>query len=262
MKLKLPWMSRADRRAWKTASTLPELGEVTAQWLEGRLASQPGYQPNYGPDEETLPHVGTLAAINRAGLVTGSSQPGEVGIGWDGAWYEQRAAVEGLVAADGRLLRRLVAAAESAGLLVVVHDRLDAPGTGAVPVTTRNTETVTAFGGALSRSDLRLLWQGFPRAQSLAAEAVQLTLVDPHWGPSSRLWDVLDAIADGEDEEDGGEPRCAHPAELITEEEVAAAAAALNSGDQKPADELVARSGEHGRATAMRVLGHCALDQD
>ncbi len=42
-----PKMSRTDRRAWKQARTLAELGELTARWLEGDIASQPGYMPNW-----------------------------------------------------------------------------------------------------------------------------------------------------------------------------------------------------------------------
>ncbi|MEU3189495.1 hypothetical protein ABZ686_02370 [Streptomyces sp. NPDC006992] len=190
-----PWMSRADRRRWRSATTLAELGDLMAQWLEGRIASQPGYQPNCGPDEETEPFVGLLAAANRLGWVTTCSQPGVAETGWDGAWWEQRAAVEGFVPADGHLLRRLAAAAEAAGLLAVIHDRLDTPGTGAVPVTTRNGEIVTGFGGALSSRDLHSIWHRFPGAAAAAAAAVQFTLIDPDWGPSHRLWGVLELAA-------------------------------------------------------------------
>jgi len=42
-------MSRCDRRAWEQARTLLELGELVARWLEGDIASQPGYMPDCGP---------------------------------------------------------------------------------------------------------------------------------------------------------------------------------------------------------------------
>ena len=34
-------MSTADRRAWEAARTLADLGELTAQWLEGAIARSP-----------------------------------------------------------------------------------------------------------------------------------------------------------------------------------------------------------------------------
>ncbi|MCD9196052.1 hypothetical protein [Streptomyces albireticuli] len=39
-----------------------------------------------------------------------------------------------------------------------------------------------------------------------------------------------------------------------SDDEVRAAAAALNAGDQGPADRLVAESGDYSQETAMRVL--------
>ncbi|GAA3372255.1 hypothetical protein GCM10017744_103040 [Streptomyces antimycoticus] len=49
----LPWMSRADRRRWKSARTVLDLGWLMARWLEGEIASRPGYQPRFGPDKES-----------------------------------------------------------------------------------------------------------------------------------------------------------------------------------------------------------------
>lgn len=40
-----------DLTAWRQARSLPELGELTALWLEGAITSQPGYAPGYGPDQ-------------------------------------------------------------------------------------------------------------------------------------------------------------------------------------------------------------------
>ena len=78
-------MSTADRQAWEAARTLADLGELTAQWLEGAIASQPAYTPGCGPDPETAPLIPVLACCNRAGYVTNGSQPGEAGTGYDGA---------------------------------------------------------------------------------------------------------------------------------------------------------------------------------
>src|ERR1700678_2550864 len=108
-------MSHADREAWASARTLADLGELTAQWLEGGIISQPGYAPGCGPDEETVPLIPILATLNRAGFVTSGSQPGDAGYGSEGTGWQQRAAVEGF--ADAALLVRLSDAAYDAGLL-------------------------------------------------------------------------------------------------------------------------------------------------
>jgi hypothetical protein len=195
MKMKLPWMSRADRQRWKAARTLPDLAELMALWLEGRIDSRPGYQPRYGPDLESTDLIPVLAAANRAGYLTDASQPGAADTGFDGAWWEQKAAVTGFVA-DSGLLRRLVAAAEAVGLHVVLHDLLDPPGTGDVIVTTRDGQPYTGFGQALSIKDLDLMWRGCHRqAVNAVAESTQLTLIDPEFGLSVRLWNVLGYIA-------------------------------------------------------------------
>ncbi len=62
---------------WRAARTLAGLGELTAEWLEGTIASIPTVVPGYGPDEETAALIPVLAACNRAGYVTTVSQPGE-----------------------------------------------------------------------------------------------------------------------------------------------------------------------------------------
>jgi len=63
-------MPRSAARAWSSARTLTDLGELTAQWLEGSLATLAGGAYRGGPDEETGPLVPVLAALNRAGYVT------------------------------------------------------------------------------------------------------------------------------------------------------------------------------------------------
>ncbi len=35
-------MNRADRKAWRSARTLADLGELTARWIEGDLGEHPG----------------------------------------------------------------------------------------------------------------------------------------------------------------------------------------------------------------------------
>jgi hypothetical protein len=195
--MRLPWMSRRDRALWRAADTVGQLGTAGALWLGGGIASQPGYAPRYGPDTETLPLVEVLAAVNRAGFYTTCSQPGLEKTGMDGDWWQQKAAVTGFVTA-GRDLRDMIDAAEEAGLDIVLTDCWDAdnghthPG---IVCTTRDGEPYTQFGATLTRSDIEFLWSGFPAAVTALQHAPQITFADPHFGPSTRLWDVLATIA-------------------------------------------------------------------
>jgi hypothetical protein len=69
-------MRPRNRRQWRAAKTVADIGKLTAAWLEGRLPSQPGYEANCGPDEDTRELVPVLAALNRAGYATSSYNPG------------------------------------------------------------------------------------------------------------------------------------------------------------------------------------------
>jgi hypothetical protein len=193
MKLRLPWMSRADRKQWEAACSLSDLGRLTATWLEGAIQSHPGYPPRHGPDDdETLPYVQVLATANRGGYLTTANRPGLVHTDADGTAWSQRAAVEGFIS-DHVVLRRLIDTAETAGLEIILNDLQDAQdgyGPGAV-VTLRDGEPHTVFGRALDIRDLDVMWHGFPQALDIVAGALQVTLADPAFGPSTRLWDVL-----------------------------------------------------------------------
>ncbi|MFH9983364.1 DUF6919 domain-containing protein [Streptomyces sp. NPDC017179] len=194
--LTLPWISRADRRRWRSARSVADLGELMALWLEGEIASRPGYQPRFGPDEETEHLVPTLAALCRAGYVTTCSQPGFAGTGADGLWWEQRAALE-LVVTDRALLHHLLGAVRAAGMLVRVNDHCrggvqDQP----VVVTTRDGEPVTAFGGRIRRADMAIQWSGLDRGlYDQVAHGTYVSVVAPEYGTADeRLWVVLDHL--------------------------------------------------------------------
>jgi len=189
-------MSRADRKRWAATRTLPDVGEVMALWLEGEVKSWPGYAPDCGPDEETTELIPTLAALNRAGFVTISSQPGLAPTrGWDGRMWEQRAAVEGF--ADRCTADSLGAAAEDAGMLVIrrytrrrVFGRFRS-GAGAVPVTASGARVHTAFGGELDATDVEFILGGIgDTAMAEVLDAYQVTVIDPAWG-SNALWPAL-----------------------------------------------------------------------
>jgi hypothetical protein len=191
-------MNRSDREQWASARTLADLGELTARWLEGDLASQPAY---YGPsDIEDPALVPLLAQLNRAGFVTNGSQAGESGLGYDGAHYEQRAAVEGF--ASPVMAARLMLAANEAGMIVVARDPASLPRWRyrlgwSVTVTRVNGRHYTRFGVQLPRRHIRDRHIGYGICGRDAVDALcgawQVTLIDPEWGRPTLLWDVLAA---------------------------------------------------------------------
>ncbi|MFE4658206.1 DUF6919 domain-containing protein [Streptomyces hydrogenans] len=192
--MRLPWMSLRDRRAWKGAETFAELGDLMARWLEGKIASRPGYAPRYGPDKETVGLIATLAAACRAGYITTVSQPGLAESGF-GMWWEQRAAVTGLVTDPG-LLARLTAAALDDGLVVLVDDYDAETYSEPYVVTTCDGEPVTAFGGPVGHEDMAVEWHGLgPTLASQAAGGTYLTIAAPEYGTAGeRLWPLLDRV--------------------------------------------------------------------
>ncbi|WP_069874514.1 ATP-binding protein [Streptomyces malaysiensis] len=189
MRIRLPWMSRADRARWRSARSLADLGQLVAAWLEGDIASQPGYAPNYGPDPETAHLIDILAAVNRAGYVTDCSQPGLVDEHW-----EQRAGVTGLVK-NPVLLRNLVDAAEEAGLLISLHDEaLPGEHPDGFTVTRVDGEPYTGFGAHISYRDLQTIWPQHIIGTDSFSEVItawQVTIVDPEYGRDNRLWAAL-----------------------------------------------------------------------
>jgi hypothetical protein len=190
-------MSEADGDRWASARTLADVGEMTARWLEGEIASQPGY---CGPsDIEDPALVPLLARLNRAGFVTTGSQIGESGWGHGGAWWEQCAAVEGF--ADARMASRLARVARAAGMTVVLHCPAELPRWRyryhqAVTVTRRDGGRYTAFGVQVPRRHIRDSWLGYgichPDAVKALCGAWQVTLIDPEWGRPDVLWCVLE----------------------------------------------------------------------
>lgn len=94
-------LQNKDDRAWAAAETLQDLCNLTVDWLEGRLQSQPGYDAPVDIDEAEGLDV-ALAMLNQCGYLTRNSQEGSAGLGYDGVWWEQLAVVEGF--ADGDTL--------------------------------------------------------------------------------------------------------------------------------------------------------------
>lgn len=84
-----------DAAKWRECASLEDAGELMAQWFEGYSRYIPGYAAAQ-PDAESEPLLVTLAKVNRLGLFTEQSQPGEATYNGSG----QRAFVTGFCSAD------------------------------------------------------------------------------------------------------------------------------------------------------------------
>jgi hypothetical protein len=180
-----------DLAVWSTARSLTDLGELTAQFLEGKLSQTPS---NWGPpDPETTALVPVLAATNRAGFVTDMSQPGQPA-GEDG--WEQRADVSGF-AGDEAFVRLMAAAAGSD--LIITAARAGHEDSGPLYCITRQGKRENTWdGGAETRKSLRNGYGQFcdPQVADALCAAWQVTLIDPEWGRNDVLWAVLEQFAD------------------------------------------------------------------
>ena len=75
-------MNRRDRKAWKAARALDDLGETVIRWLNGEITQTPSHMGP--PAAETIPLIGELTVMNRGGLITVNSQ--RAGTREDRAW--------------------------------------------------------------------------------------------------------------------------------------------------------------------------------
>jgi hypothetical protein len=182
--------SRADRKLWRQAESLPELCGLMARWLEGAMVWRPDAGPDLDP--ETLELVGLLARVNRAGFLTTDSQPGCDETGYDGRRWVQRAAVTGFVAGD-RTLHALARVAEAFQLTFLVRSAHDQRDLADVTGTRVDGGAYTWFGARLTPRDLQHIWRGVsPAALGEITGALQVTLIDPVYGRNDPLWAALD----------------------------------------------------------------------
>ena len=193
------FMSRADADAWEGARTLADLGELTAQWLEGRIASQPGYATGCGPDPETAELIPVLAKINRAGFVTETSQPGFANLpGANGGSWSQRAAVEGYAepVVAGPLAERAREAELNVALFKAPVRRLRRAEYEDFIVTLCDGQPRTGLASQPRKSQQRDRY-GVTNALDEIRRAWQLTIASPDYAADTTLWDLLDEWADG-----------------------------------------------------------------
>jgi hypothetical protein len=190
-----PEMRSEDRARWRSARSLADLGELTAQFLEGRIGQSPSHCAP--PDPETTGLIPVLAAANRAGFVTHQSQPGEHR---DEHGSAQRANVSGFASPEA--FARLMAAASGADLIITAARALDASEERQFgpffAITLDEGEDYTWDGIACSRSALDDSYglECHPLAVDELFAAWQVTLIDPVWGRNDGLWSVLQAFTD------------------------------------------------------------------
>lgn len=177
-----PRYTAADWNAWNQARALEELGELTAQWLEGTMPYQPMYGGGPAPETQTL--IPYLAAYNRAGFLTNNSQPGTTP--HDG--WAQRAWVHGFCAAE--TADQIEAAILDTDLIV----GSTAPGGDnhtRICVTMHNRQPHTIAGAIDAGYLIEQYRRDIPGALPTLTGAWQIEVIDPQWGRNSLLWDRL-----------------------------------------------------------------------
>ena len=190
-----PEMSPEDLARWRSARSLADLGELTAQFLEGLIRQSPTHCAP--PDPETADLIPVLAAANRAGLVTHQSQPG---IPRDKDGSAQRANVSGYASPEA--FARLMTAASGADLIITTARALDASEERqfgpffAITLDDGEEYTWDGIGSSQSILDESYGWECHPLAVDELFAAWQVTLIDPVWGRNDVLWPVLRSFAD------------------------------------------------------------------
>jgi hypothetical protein len=181
-----------DRGAWRQAVTLAAAGELTARWLEGRSQYQPAtYAARYDAETESIAEP--LARLNRSGLFTRESQPGQL----TDPGNAQREYVTAYCA--GAEASTLLTLSTHSDLVTVAHAPGEA-GSSSIPVSVRNNEIVTVLGSSESPSDTDQVQDWADETnESLAlvlADCWYVEILDPMWGRTGQLFPaVLEVLA-------------------------------------------------------------------
>ncbi len=177
---------REARELWLTARTLADACALTAAWMEGVIAFNPGSVG--GPiDKETAPIAHQLATINRIGLWTQESQPGE-----DHPDWRQRAFVHGLCEeTTAEKLEQLSNRSD----LVTLSFWPGTPSFGQIPASCSPGEAATLhLGASLNFSDpdgdsWQMLLQHTTNDLTLTAAGLrEIQIFDPIWGRTGLLF--------------------------------------------------------------------------
>jgi len=167
-------LARSDRARWGAATSLQDLGDLTAAWLSGEITAQAGDDDHVdGGEDGTTGFMRTLIALNTAGVVTRASQSGYAGDG-----MRQMAVVTGYASPNTTALLR--ARLRDTGYQVHAH-----------PVRAPFTRGGTWFAGGLSAAEVAIDLAGAGRdAITAACAAQQVTIWDPQAGPT-QMWAAL-----------------------------------------------------------------------
>lgn len=166
-------MVSTDDARWAQPLTLLELGQLTAQWLEGSVRRHP-WNGGSPPDHETRPLVPYLTAMNRLGYITEFSQPGIANA--------QRASVAGFCE---RAQAECLASVSLESELIVVTEYPGVEATYELPITQDEKRTFTVLAG---RSIVDETWGLHPRTLALLSECHYVSICDPCWGRDDLLW--------------------------------------------------------------------------
>ncbi len=191
----------ADATAWASCTTLAELGDVVARWLERSVSWHPGYMAP-GPAQETFDTPGmleALAACNRAGFVTDDSQAGLIGEITTLGPVRQRAYVSGLALPQAVLrLQQLLMPTDLVFLEVEEPSHRssghpDDEVMASVAVTASEDGWPFTFLGRGDSREMRL--RGYlpwsPAIGGQLVDAITFQIFDPVWGRNSVLWPQL-----------------------------------------------------------------------
>lgn len=177
---------RESRELWLTARTFADACALTAAWMEGVIAFNPGSVG--GPiDKETETIADQLAQINRLGLWTQESQPGEKSPDW-----QQREFVHGLCGeATATMLEELSNRSE----LVTLSFWPGTPSFGQIPASCSPTQGATLHLGASSNfsepnsDSWQMLIQHTTKDLVLTAAGLrEVQIFDPVWGRTGLLF--------------------------------------------------------------------------
>lgn len=176
-------------RLWREAQSFEQLCELNARFIEGDI----DFSPTSGVsslDSESEPLVPYLAALNRAGILTTCSQPGE-----DSGHSKQRAYLDGMARKETAL--RLHRLSMCSDLYIMTAE----PGhyNGCMMPITIDVFRPHSWGGAAILDDATGIFTevlGFEGHCSQSAiqelrETWEVCVIDLCWGRSDYLWYVL-----------------------------------------------------------------------